>query len=200
MKKKPVYIEQIMKQVKEEQKKDEIDYFNPKNNIQDGFVVVNYEKLMLGTMKFMDGIVQMQFPESFDLMSQEFIDKKYVNDTKPQYVYGKKDTKSFFTVSIEKEDNPEQAMQNLETIYGKSLKESYPELIIEEEDFQCADGIEGKLFVIELSFPKGEVFLVNYFRRLSIGILAGSFECDVDDKKQWKPIIRQLVTTLEECS
>ncbi|SFR57752.1 hypothetical protein [Anaeromicropila populeti] len=197
MENKQIYAEQIIKIVKEKRNQDGIDYFNPKNQIEDGFVIINYEKVLLQKQSVCNGTMEMLLPEGFSELSKEAVTQKYRKGNAPHWVYVSQKGTAAFSFSV-KPEITEAEFLNLKDLLEEDLKKTYSSLCLEEESLVCSDGGAVKYYVLDFPTSGGEVFLILFFRQTAGGVFAGSFECDADDKKQWKPVLLQLAATLEE--
>ena len=53
-------------------------------------------------------------------------------------------------------------------------------------------------FSFQVPLIDGENYNLMFFTALQEGLLIGSFNCNAYEKKQWQPIIKQLLSTLKE--
>ena len=65
------FSEQLIQKIKKDREKNRIDYVHPRNQIQDGFIVVNYRKREMEKRVLMDGRMQMTIPKDWYLKEQK---------------------------------------------------------------------------------------------------------------------------------
>lgn len=94
------YQEDLIKSIKEI-KEEKIDYFNVENNIEKGYIIVKYEKLLLEEKSLYDDKIKIILPKDFDIMNDELLNSKYPSNEELDYVYTSEDTTVNFNFSLE---------------------------------------------------------------------------------------------------
>ncbi|MBR3772061.1 MAG: hypothetical protein IKL07_07315 [Clostridium sp.] len=199
MEEKKTYAEQIMQKVKEQQNQDGIDYVNPENHIEDGFIIIKYAKLELEEKQIGDSGLRMVLPKSYSIMDEALAKKKYPDDDRPAYIYTSEDSTVNFTYSIEEGIVEENEIPELKNLILKEMKRLHPASEVEQDELiETKGGKHCAVFGMEIPILDGSVYNASFFYAVSNGLLIGSFNCDASDKKQWKPVLIEMLSTLEE--
>lgn len=160
-----------------------------------GYVTIKYEKVLLKEHLFLGGSVGMLLPETLFPMREEVIAVKYPNPDRPEYIYSDEEEEFTMTMTLEIGEVKDEDMEAITDIMAKEMHRLYP-----------ASPIEGKemvtpsiwWFSLDIPLVDGESCHMLFFYGMSAGLVMGTFDCDVDSKKQWKPIARQLLLSLRE--
>lgn len=199
MKEEQTYAEQMMRMVRERQQKNEENLFNHVNNIDDGYVIIQYEKLKLSKRELVDGKITMTFPEEFQDMDDEAIKVKYPEEDRPRYIYCNQETTVSFNFNIEEEQVKNEEIEEVKDILKRQIMRLYSISKAEmDELIQTEQGKTVGVFAIEIPVLDGTLFQISYFMSTKGGLLIGGFNCDADEKKEWSPVVKQLLTTIEE--
>ena len=198
MAQKVTYAEQIIKKVKQAQDLEQLDYLNIDNNIHDGYVIVQYQKLELEERALVDEKITMCLPKDFQLMKPELVDIKYPGEDQPEFVYTNEKTTVNMTFSLEKEHISNEAIESLRDALAEQMQQLYPDSPIADQEIIEAGRKRVACFSFEVPLLDEPAYNVMFFMALTEGLLIGSFNCSVYDKKEWRPIVKQLLTTIRE--
>ncbi|MBS5795016.1 MAG: hypothetical protein KIC92_09765 [Clostridiales bacterium] len=191
------YQEELIKNLREI-KEEKIDYFNIENNIEKGYIIVKYEKLLLEEKNLYEGKVKIILPKDFDLMSDDLLNSKYPSNEELDYVYTSEDTTVNFNFSLEEGEILNEEVEEIRDIILNEFRRMYPHSkmedikIIEKEDKKIGT------FSFIANVIDGELFNKMYFIPLKMGLLILTFSCDIFQKKEWSSILDDIILTIEE--
>lgn len=191
------YQEELIKNLREV-KEEKIDYFNIENNIEKGYIIVKYEKLLLEEKKLYEGKLKIILPKDFDLMSDDLLNSKYPSNEELDYVYTSEDTTVNFNFSLEEGEVLNEEVEEIRDIILNEFRRMYPHSkmedikIIEKEDKKIGT------FSFIANVIDGELFNKMYFIPLKMGLLILTFSCDIFQKKEWENILDDIILTIEE--
>ncbi|MFR4987514.1 MAG: hypothetical protein ACLUCH_08985 [Lachnospirales bacterium] len=191
------YQEELIKNLREI-KEEKIDYFNIENNIEKGYIIVKYEKLLLEEKKLYEGKLKIILPKDFDLMSDDLLNSKYPSNEELDYVYTSEDTTVNFNFSLEEGEILNEEVEEIRDIILNEFRRMYPHSkmedikIIEKEDKKIGT------FSFIANVIDGELFNKMYFIPLKMGLLILTFSCDIFQKKEWSNILDDIILTIEE--
>lgn len=191
------YQEELIKNLREI-KEEKIDYFNIENNIEKGYIIVKYEKLLLEEKKLYEGKLKIILPKDFDLMSDDLLNSKYPSNEELDYVYTSEDTTVNFNFSLEEGEILNEEVEEIRDIILNEFRRMYPHSkmedikIIEKEDKKIGT------FSFIANVIDGELFNKMYFIPLKMGLLILTFSCDIFQKKEWENILDDIILTIEE--
>ena len=198
MEQKVTYAEQIIKKVKQAKDPEQIDYLNIDNNIHNGYVIVQYQKLELEERELVDGKITMCLPKTFQLMEPALVDIKYPGEDQPEFVYTNEKTTVNITFSLEKEHITNEAIEALRDALAKQMQQLYPDSPIADQEIIEAGKKKVAYFSFEVPLLDEPAYNLMFFTTLEEGLLIGSFNCSVYDKKEWWPIVKQLLATIRD--
>lgn len=191
------YQEELIKNLREI-KEEKIDYFNIENNIEKGYIIVKYEKLLLEEKKLYEGKLKIILPKDFDLMSDDLLNSKYPSNEELDCVYTSEDTTVNFNFSLEEGEILNEEVEEIRDIILNEFRRMYPHSkmedikIIEKEDKKIGT------FSFIANVIDGELFNKMYFIPLKMGLLILTFSCDIFQKKEWSNILDDIILTIEE--
>lgn len=199
METKKSYAEQMMKKIKEQQESETIDYFNVENNVEDGYVIVKYAKEELEEKPLMNDKITMLFPKTYDLMEPEVVLSKYPDEDRPEFIYTNHDTTVNFTFSLEEGEVTDNEVEEIKDMIKKEMQRLYTGTKVEDDEMlETFEQKKISIFAMEIPTLDGNVYQATFFMALKDGLLIGAFNCNVYDKKEWKPILKQLLATIKE--
>ena len=191
------YQEELIKNLREI-KEEKIDYFNVENDLEKGYIIVKYEKLLLEEKKLYEGKLKIILPKDFDLMSDDLLNSKYPSNEELDYVYTSEDTTVNFNFSLEEGEILNEEVEEIRDIILNEFRRMYPHSkmedikIIEKEDKKIGT------FSFIANVIDGELFNKMYFIPLKMGLLILTFSCDIFQKKEWSNILDDIILTIEE--
>lgn len=195
---KKTFAEEIIRKIKEiEQDKGE-DIYSMENDIKNGFVVVNYEKIDVEERKLLDGSICMYMPKDFQIMDEQLAEIKYPGEDKPQYIYTNEDTTVNFTFSIEEGEIADEEIEGVRDLIADQMKRLYPASKIEDKETITVNDKSVSCFSFDVPLIDGDVYNLMFFMALKKGLLMGTFNCSVFDKKQWRTVVKQILATIRE--
>lgn len=192
------YQEDLMKSLREFKKGEKINYFNVENDIKKGYIIARYEKLLLEEKEIYDGKLKIILPQDFELMDDDLIHKKYSIDSPPDYVYTSQDTTINFNFNLEQGNILNDEIEEIRDIVLKEFKRMYP--ASKMENIEMLETEEKKIGTFSFSIPvlDGDLFNRMYFIPIKIGLLIATFSCDVFQKKEWIPVLNDIMLTIKE--
>lgn len=199
MEEKQTYAEQIVKKVKEQQNKDQTDYFNVENHIEDGEIIIKYEKLSVTERKLFDEKLSIILPEKYPLLGEKEIQVKYPDEDRPDCIYTSEDTTVNFTFSLDENPIDDGDIESLKDMLKREMQRMYPGQTIEEDEMiQTAQGKNCGTFALEIPALDGTLYNVVFLYATQAGLLIGGFNCNAYDKKEWQPVIKQILASIKD--
>lgn len=196
---KQTYADQMMRMVKERQNQDETNYFDHENHIEDGYIIIQYAKIILEKRSLMDGFLTMICPESYEIMTEEVAKVKYPEEERPKFIYCNEKTTVSFHFSIEEEQVKDEEIEELKDILKRQIMRLYSiEKLDMDEMLKTKEGKQIGLFAMEIPVIDGTSYQITYFMSTNKGLLIGGFNCDADEKKEWRPVVKQMLSTIQE--
>lgn len=191
------YQEDLIKSIKEI-KEEKIDYFNVENNIEKGYIIVKYEKLLLEEKSLYDDKIKIILPKDFDIMNDELLNSKYPSNEELDYVYTSEDTTVNFNFSLEEGEISNEEVEEVRDVILNEFRRMYP--YSKMEDIKIIEKENKKIgkFSFIANVIDGELYNKMYFIPLKIGLLILTFSCDIFQKKEWENILDDIILTIEE--
>lgn len=191
------YQEELIKNLREV-KEEKIDYFNVENDIEKGYIIVKYEKLLLEEKNLYEDKLKIILPKDFDLMNDDLLNSKYPSNEELDYVYTSEDTTVNFNFSLEEGEILNEEVEEIRDIILNEFTRMYPHS--EMEDIKIIEKENKKIgtFSFVVNVIDGELFNKMYFIPLKMGLLILTFSCDIFQKKEWENILDDIILTIEE--
>lgn len=193
------YAEDIIQKIKESNQSDITDIHSIENDIHNGFIIVKYKKLEIEEKKILDGSLSMMLPSEFHIMDEDLAKAKYPDEDRPDYIYTNDDTTVNLTLSLDNNgeiDNEE--VEEVKNLLAKQIKWLYPASKIEDSQTILASEKNISFFSFDIPLIDGNLYNLMFFLEHRKQLLMGSFNCSIYQKKQWKPLIRQMLMTLKD--
>lgn len=193
------YAEDIIQKIKESNQSDITNIHSIENDIHNGFIIVKYKKLEIEEKKILDGSLSMMLPSEFHIMDEDLAKAKYPDEDRPDYIYTNDDTTVNLTLSLDNNgeiDNEE--VEEVKNLLAKQIKRLYPASKIEDSQTILASEKNISFFSFDIPLIDGNLYNLMFFLEHRKQLLMGSFNCSIYQKKQWKPLIRQMLMTLKD--
>lgn len=169
------FSEQLIQKIKKDREKNRIDYVHPRNQIQDGFIVVNYHKRNIVHRDLLDGRMMVPIPEEWEMLQRQ----------DNLYIYGFAKEKELLAFKIT-EDTLAEVMRK---DWNKRDNEYMQEEILKTKDgliIDCRMFMMAKnTFVTVFAVPYNNVWIQGTF-------MAHGFR-----KKVWKQVMPQMIQAAE---
>lgn len=199
MEQQKTYAEEVIKKIKEASQPETLNPYAIENDIHNGYVIVKYKKLDIEEKNIMDGSLAMMLPSEFQIMDESLARAKYPDDDRPDYIYTNEDTTVNLTFSLDSsgviEDNEVEEVKN---ILRNQIKRLYPGTKIEDSKPIKTAEKNVSYFFFEIPLIDGNLFQLMFFMEHKNQLIMGAFNCGIYQKKQWKPLILQMLKTLKE--
>lgn len=194
-----IYAEEIIKRIRNvnEPVQNE-DWFHIENDINRGYVVVKYEKLELEEKLILDSHLTMLLPKNFIEMEYELKLAKYPDPDRPEWIYSNEEGNVTITFHLEEGEVDPEEVESIRDIMADQMKRLYPSSIIEEKEIIGGGKELISRFSLEIPLIDDTCYHVMFFRAMNQGLLMGTFDCSILEKKQWGKILTQLLGTMKE--
>lgn len=174
------------------------DLYQIENDISNGYVVVKYETLELEEKTILDGRLTMLLPTRFEEMNEDLKTVKYPGPEGPEWVYSNESGDVSITFTLEKGEIKPEEVPEVRDVLSREMKRLYPASAIEEKK-TIGDG-ENLVSTFSMDIPliDGDCYHLLFLRAVRDGLVIGSFDCSIKEKKQWQQIMMQILETLKE--
>lgn len=199
MEQQKTYAEEIIKKIKASSHTELTNAYAIENDIHNGYVIVKYKKMDIVEKKILDGSLSMMMPLEFQLMEESLAKAKYPDDDRPDYIYTNDDTTVNLSFSLD--DNGEiddEEVEEVKDILKNQIKRLYPGSKIEDSKPIKTDEKNVSYFCFDIPLIDGNLFQLMFFMEHRKQLVMGAFNCGIYQKKQWKPLILQMLKTLKE--
>ncbi len=174
------------------------DFYQIENDITKGYVVVKYETLGLEEKEIIDGRLTMLLPANFGEMDPDLKAVKYPGPESPEWVYSNESGDVSITFTLENGEIKPEEVPEVRDVLAKELKRLYPSSAIEDKKTIGDKENSISLFSMDIPLIDGACYHLMFLREVREGLLIGSFDCSIDEKKQWQQIMLQILETLME--
>lgn len=169
------FSEQLIQKIKKDREKNRIDYVHPRNQIQDGFIVVNYQKRNIVYKDLLDGKMIVPMLEEWNILQRQ----------ENLYIYGFAKEKELLAFKITEDTLADVMKQDWNKRDNQYVKEEILKtktgLLIDCKMFM----MENNTFVVVFAIPYNNAWIQGTF-------MAHSFR-----KKVWKQVMPQMIQAIE---
>ena len=165
------------------------------NDIRNGYIIIDDEEIPFKKNGILDGRMTITMPEVFNVMSTESAEQKYGAEDRPDTIYTFDNNDVSFTLTYkeglltEDEDIPD-VKDVTQRMIARSLTDSK---IIESKVLEA----NGRTYAY-FDFA-GDIYSLIFFFSLDGCLIMGSFECLRSCMNDWRPVLLQMLASIEEC-
>lgn len=174
------------------------EYDQPhKNNILDGYIIIDEKKTAFERRTILGGRLSVLMPEPFVIMPLELAEKKYPAIQRPEEIYTNNETTVNFCVSL-KNDNAtnEDIPRAKDMIQHAVMRMHSGSKVINSETIEVS-GINISYFDFCSAALDADIYNMMFFLSVDNRIVVGSFNCPWQNMDVWKPVIEQMLGTVE---
>lgn len=194
-----IYAEEIMKSIrKQEEVKEEEDWYHVENDITRGYVIVKYEKMELEEKMILDGRLTLLLPVNFKEMDEELREIKYPDPDRPEWIYSNESGDVSMTFFLDEGEILTEEVESVRDIIIGEMKRLYPASAVKDKKRIGKGKNVVSLFSMDIPLLDETCYHLMFFRAMAAGLLMGTFDCSVNEKKQWQQILPQLLDTMKE--
>lgn len=166
------------------------------NDLVDGLVVINQKVYEVEEMELVEGKLAMYMPSEFGQLDESLVESKYPNILRPQYIYSDKTTRVNITFTIDNKTIDSEEVEELKENLICLLTDLHPEYeIIDDEIIQAGDSSIAT-FGFTKSTLDGDIYQLLFLTSLNEKLLIGGFNCNVNVKDEWYPVLHQMIQTI----
>lgn len=196
----PIYAEEIIKAQRsvEDVRESRETVCRVEQDTSKGYIIVRYEQLALKKTEIMDGKAVMLLPENMEKMSEERMAVKYPDPDRPNWILSNSSGTVAITFHLETGELQSGEAEQITELLKGEMRRLYPASEVEEEPVLGEGRERVYWFSLDIPLIDDQCCHVMFFREMEEGLLMGTFDCSQDTKKQWKPILSQLLPTIRE--
>ncbi|WP_310604748.1 hypothetical protein [Anaerosporobacter sp.] len=166
------------------------------NNIHQGMVVMNQRIYEIEEKEIADGRISMHMPSEFEPLEDNLAEAKYPHFMCPQYIYSDKTTSVTMTFTFDDKTMEEDEIHELKEQLIYILSDLHPECEILDDEMLQAEELDIELFSFAKPVMDGELYQLFSLMRWNEKLLLGGFNCDMQVKDSWYPVICQMLQTI----
>ena len=173
--------------------------YNPphENNILDGFIIVDEEKIVFERRNVLEGRLSVLMPEAFVIMPLELAEKKYPAIQRPDEIYTNNETTVNFCVSLKNDKATNEDIPRAKEIIKQAvMRMNAGSQVINSETIDVS-GINISYFDFCSAALDADIYNMMFFLSIDNRIVVGSFNCPWVNMDVWKPVIEQMFETME---
>jgi len=167
------------------------------NNIYDGFIIINYEKIPVKRRYLLDKKISAVMPEEFEIMSKEDADIKYPSIHRPEFIYTNEDTTVNFLISYKTDTVSNEEVPLLrDAIQAAALKMRPSSSVIESETIEISGGNISYYDTVAPAID-ADIYTLTFLFSLNGRSVIGACSCPSDGMEEWKPVFLQMLGSVE---
>lgn len=174
------------------------EYNQPhKNNILDGYIIIDEEKISFERRTILDERVSVLMPESFVIMPLELAEKKYPAIQRPDEIYTNNDTSVNFCVSLKNDKATNEDIPRAKDMIQQAVMRMHSGSKVISSEIIGAKGIKIAYFDFCSAAIDTDIYNMMFFLSVDNRIVVGSFNSPWQNMDVWKPVIEQILETVE---
>jgi hypothetical protein len=167
------------------------------NNISDGYVIIKEEKIPLERKTILNDRISIIMPEEFAIMSKEDADIKYPSINRADEIYTNKETSVNLSVSHKSDTAANKDIPEVKDALQEVVMRVYPaSSVIDSETIEVA-GINIAYYDFDTAAIDMDIYNLIFFISLDDRLVLGSFNCPWENMDEWKPVIVQMLGSVE---
>jgi hypothetical protein len=196
LKERKTYAEENMRMIREFKKNEEEKKLG--NHIRNGYATVSFQKIEFEEKEVIPGRIWMCIPSDFGIMDEALAEVKYPGANKPDYIYTNDDSTLNICFSIESDLVDNEETERVKDALVKEMKRLYPASPTQENATITIEATGKNVSYFSFTTPvlDGELYNFMFFMEDNHNLLIGTFNCVGFQKKEWDPILPQMLETL----
>lgn len=170
------------------------DSENTINNIDWGFVVINYEKLYLANRPFFHDSLVIYLPQKWQRKSEEWIQENDTDETDAIELLEDESNEIEFELRLESFDMENR--EDIEVVRDRFAEES--ENPVEEKQLLVWENEPVAVFICEEEQEEEDRTCYFFYKWVQQGLVKGKFSCTSSHKDEWHCVILQMLLTIKE--
>lgn len=169
---------------------------NHNNQIQDGFIILKEESISFQERPVSKYGFFMTLPVMFTPMQKEFVEIKYPNNNRPDYILSNPSTTINLTFAYKTyQMEPEKTEVNRDVIQELVMRGQRGGEVIESNTVTAGD-IKISYFDFVTSAIDSDIYNLIFFFSLRGRMMMGAFNCLQPDQSDWKEVAIQMLESV----
>lgn len=168
-----------------------------KNNILDGYIIINEERIPFERKHVLDGRISVLMPEAFVIMPKELAEIKYPSIQRPDEIYTNNEATINFSVSLKNDKAANEDIPHVRDTIQQVMMRMYPASNIIDSETVEVSNINISYFDLNTPAIDMEIYNMMFFLSIENRIVVGSFNCPWENMDVWKPMITQMLGSFE---
>jgi hypothetical protein len=167
------------------------------NNISDGYILVDEEKMPFVRCPVLNGRLSVIMPEAFEIMTKELAEIKYPSINRPDEIYTNSETTINFSVSLHDDEAANEDIPDVKDTLQKVIMRMHPASRVIHSKTIEVSGINIAYFDFKTAAIDMDIYNMMFFLSINGRIVVGSFNCPWVNMDTWKPVITQMLGSME---
>jgi len=176
---------------------DMVDNPPPENNILDGYIIFNEEKIDFARKPVLDGRITVIMPEAFAIMAKELAEIKYPSINRPDEIHTNEETTINFSVSLHNDEAANEDIPDVKDTLEQVIMRMNPASRVMSSETITVSNLNIAYFDFKTAALDMDIYNMMFFLSLDNHIVVGSFNCPWVIMDTWKPVITQMLGSLE---
>ena len=169
------------------------------NNILDEHIIIDYKKIPFARRAVLKKRVSVVLPEKFAIMSKELAETKYPSVHRPSEIYTNAETTINFSLTHTKEAATNEGIPKTKDTLQKVVMRMHPASKVFDSDVLNVSGLQIGYFDFVTPALDMNVYNVTFVFSLDKRLVVGSFNCPHESMDDWKPLLVQMLQSIEVC-
>jgi len=167
------------------------------NNIYDGFIIINVDKIPVKRRYLLDRKISVIMPEGFALMSEKDAAIKYPSDHRPDFIYTNEKTTVNFSISHKNDEMPDENIPATQEMIQTAVMRVYPTSSVIESETVKVSGKNLSYYDFITPALDTDLYNLSFMFSLEGRSVMGACSCPKFVMDDWKPVFLQMLGSIE---
>ena len=167
------------------------------NNISDGYIIIGEEKIPFERKSILNDRISILMPEAFDIMPKEMAEIKYPSMNRADEIYTNEETTINLSVSHKNDAAANEDISEVKDALQEVVMRLYPASSVIDSETIDASGVNIAYFDFSSTAIDMDIYNVIFFLSLDDRLVLGSFNCPWENMDEWKPVVLQMLGSVE---
>ena len=169
------------------------------NNILDGYIVIDNEKIPFKRRSVLKKRASVVLPEKFTIMSKDLAEAKYPSVHRPGEIYTNPETTINFSLTHTREAATNEGIPETKDTIQQMVMRMHPASKVFDSDVLDVSGLQIGYFDFVTPALDMNVYNVTSVCSIDKRLVVGSFNCPHESMDDWKPLLLQMLHSIEVC-
>jgi hypothetical protein len=167
------------------------------NNIMDECIIIDDEKIPFRRRSVLKKRASVIMPEKFIIMAKNLAERKYPSIHRPDEIYTNHETTINFLLTHSSDAATNEAIPEIKETMQQLIMRMHPASRIFDSEVIDVSGLNVAYFDFITPAIDMDLYNVSFIFSLDKRLVVGSFNCPQEVMDEWKPLLVQMLQSIE---